>query len=359
MRAVIRYPGSKWGDERKEIEPMRVDMNAVIDAAPQNQVIQNTLMKMDLKLDHFKDPVCSVSGGSDSDIMMDLIERVRGGRKVTYVFFNTGIEYRATLRHLNDLEERYGIEIQRRDAAVSVPKGCQEFGQPFYSKMVAQYIGRLQAHGFKWEDASFDVLIKRYPGCESALRWWCSENGDGSSFNILNASFLKEFILLNPPMFSISEKCCQGAKKDPGKDFDKEIGSGMKMMGLRRAEGGQRATAFTSCFSMDDEGFANYRPLWFWSDADKLEYKQHYGVVYSDCYEVWGFKRTGCAGCPFNSRFEDDLATMERFEPQMAIAANNIFGESYEYTRAYRKFRDEMKAKNKGQMKGQMGFDDL
>lgn len=38
-------------------------------------------------LNSYKNPVCSISGGSDSDVMLDLLERVRAGRKITYVFF--------------------------------------------------------------------------------------------------------------------------------------------------------------------------------------------------------------------------------------------------------------------------------
>lgn len=71
---------------------------AVLNAAPENELIRNTMKKADLLLNCYKNPVCSISGGSDSDVMLDLLERVRGNRKVTYVFFDTGIEYRATLR---------------------------------------------------------------------------------------------------------------------------------------------------------------------------------------------------------------------------------------------------------------------
>ena len=94
---------------------------AVLNAAPENELIRNTMKKADLLLNSYKNPVCSVSGGSDSDVMLDLLERVRGNRNVTYVFFNTGIEYRATLRHLDDLESKYGIEIVRRKAKKPVP----------------------------------------------------------------------------------------------------------------------------------------------------------------------------------------------------------------------------------------------
>ena len=73
----------------------------ILEAAPDNQLIRNTMQKADLLLDSYKNPVCSVSGGSDSDIMLDLLERVRNGRPIHYVFFDTGIEYAATKKHLD------------------------------------------------------------------------------------------------------------------------------------------------------------------------------------------------------------------------------------------------------------------
>jgi hypothetical protein len=88
---------------------------------------------------------------------------------------------------------------------------------------------------------------------------------------------------------------------------------------------------------------AQFRPLFFWSDADKAEYESFCGVVHSDCYTVYGMKRTGCAGCPFNSRWEEELEVIKKYEPKLYKAAINIFGESYEYTRKYRRFKESWK----------------
>ena len=328
------------------------DLNAIIDAAPDNQLIQNTLMKMHLKLNSFSRPVCSVSGGSDSDIMLDICERVRCDRTVRYVFFDTGIEYEATKRHLDELEQKYGIKIARRNAVVPVPLGCKQYGQPFMSKEVSQRIKELQAHGFAFEDKPLENLLKEYPAAKAGVGWWCN----AKKYGISAYQYLKEYMIENPPSFAISDKCCNGAKKRPSKMIEKNCD--LKILGLRQTEGGVRATSYTSCFSVDSHGLAQYRPLWFWSDADKTEYKQHYGVTYSDCYEVWGFKRTGCAGCPFNSWFEDGLAKMERYEPKMAQAAKNIFGDAYAYTRAYREYRDRRKELARTELDGQARMED-
>lgn len=102
--------------------------------------------------------------------------------------------------------------------------------------------------------------------------------------------------------------------------------------------------AHTSCFEpLHHSGVARYMPLYFWGNEDKQQYKEHYGLRYSDCYEVYGMTRTGCCGCPFNSKFEKDLEVVKQYEPQLYKAALAIFGKSYEYTKAYREFRDEFK----------------
>lgn len=59
--------------------------------------------------------ICSYSGGSDSDIMIDLIERVREIYRlppIAYCFFNTGLEMDATKRHVRETAQKYGVEIR-------------------------------------------------------------------------------------------------------------------------------------------------------------------------------------------------------------------------------------------------------
>ena len=55
--------------------------------------------------------VCSISGGSDSDVMLDIVFKCDKENKVDYVWFDTGLEYQATKDHLAFLEKKYGIEI--------------------------------------------------------------------------------------------------------------------------------------------------------------------------------------------------------------------------------------------------------
>ena len=66
--------------------------------------------------DKYKKIVCSISGGSDSDVMLDICWRCDKDNKIEYVWFDTGLEYQATKNHLRALEEKYGIEIKKYKA---------------------------------------------------------------------------------------------------------------------------------------------------------------------------------------------------------------------------------------------------
>lgn len=297
-------------------------------------------------------------GGGDSDIVVDMFERVGyAPGQVSYVWFDTGLEYEATKRHLKFLEDKYRITIRRLKAKKAIPTSCREYGTPFLSKTVSMYINRLQNHGFQWEDGDLDVLMQKYPNCKSALRWWCNEWGDKSRFNIGVSLGLKEFMMQNPPPL-FSDKCCEYAKKNVGYEIEKEFEDGVLIVtGVRRSEGGVRAIRYPSCYTPANKHAAQFRPIFYFTDEDKLEYEQFCGVVHSDCYTQYGLKRTGCACCPFGSGFEFELAVVEEHEPKLFKAANAIFGDSYDYMRKYREFKEEFK-KNKRKTKPEFDEDE-
>ena len=64
-------------------------------------------------------------------------------------------------------------------------------------------------------------------------------------------------------------------------------------------------------------------------------------------YTKYGFKRTGCCGCPYGSKCEEELKQLEPYEPMLVKAAKNIFGESYEYKRKYLEFKENKKKEEK------------
>ena len=319
-----------------------------------NLTIFDSFVKAFPKIEKGQRIVCSISGGADSDIMLDILAQLDTEKKIKYVFFDTGIEYQATKIHLEYLENKYGINIDRMKALKPVPRGCREYGLPFWSKHASEMIERLQRYNFKWENKPFSELIKEYPKCRAALRWWCNDfpektGKDGkiikSKYNINYIVGLKEYMIAFPPQFKISNKCCKGAKKDNAKAYLKNNVADLNIIGIRKAEGGIRSAAYKSCFDLakEAESWDNYRPIFWYTDKDKAEYEELFGVCHSACYCKYGLKRTGCAGCPFGKDFEKELEIIKEYEPKLYIAVNNIFGESYKYTRRFYEFRAQLK----------------
>lgn len=89
-------------------------MEDLLNKAPENKAIFESIIIANSKIKNpcYKRIVCSISGGADSDIILDLISKLDTEKKVEYIFFNTGIEYQATKDHLKYLEERYGVRIE-------------------------------------------------------------------------------------------------------------------------------------------------------------------------------------------------------------------------------------------------------
>ena len=321
--------------------------------------LQNSILKLYYEVKDHADILCSISGGYDSDIMLDMIERFGGHGKTTYIFQNTGLEYEATKRHLKEIEERYGIKVTELKPKMAIPVCVKKFGVPFWGKYVSQMLQRLQKHNFQWEDESFEVLYKRYPRNKSSLRFWCNDfktkNGQISKFNIEYVRGLKEFIMSSPPDFRISPKCCDYAKKDPAHDFLNAGSFDMNCVGVRKAERGVRATAYTSCFDRGFCGADQFRPLFWITDAQKDAYRKQFGIVRSDCYEVRGMERTGCACCPFGKQFEEELELVQKYEPKLFNAVQAIFGKSYDHTRRFLEFRKTLPKEAKEEGAGKDG----
>ena len=293
---------------------------------------------------------CSVSGGADSDILIDLCERTVP-HFVNYVFFDTGIEYQATKDHLKYLEEKYGIEIHREKAKVPVPLGNKKYGMPFLSKNVSSMISRLQKHGFQWENDTYENLCEKYPKCTAALKWWTnkwiSENGT-NLFSIDRNSWLKEFIIKNPPQFPISDKCCLGAKKNTAGNYIKNNKVDLMIMGIRKSEGGQRASVYKEQLFYNKHYKTMYfLPILYFSDADRCEYEELYNVVHSKCYTEYGLDRTGCAGCPFGREYQCEKDVIKQYEPRLSKAIENMWADVYDYTDKYHEFQRLMNLKYK------------
>jgi 3'-phosphoadenosine 5'-phosphosulfate sulfotransferase (PAPS reductase)/FAD synthetase len=330
---------------------------ADFDAPHKFEAIKSIIAK---RLTQYPNAICSYSGGSDSDIMLHLIETVRkifNLPPVQYCFFNTGLEMDAIKRHVRKMEELYGVTITEHRPKKNIVQATREYGQPFVSKIMSAGLEGIQkksiplsiaAEYANAEDkaAKRAELKERYPKCESTINFLCGCNSAGEprpdiQLVINSSKYMLDFIIDNPIPFKVSNKCCTYCKKNLAhsvqKDFD------MVITGERRDEGGMRSVPrkdnTSMCFSETADGKYRLRPLFYVSDADKQWYKDYYKIRYSDAYEVYGLTRTGCCGCPISAKAVEDLEKIRPFEPNLVKAAWNVFGDSYRYRQQYNEYK--------------------
>lgn len=328
--------------------------------------------------------VCSYSGGSDSDLLIDMIENARkilpSLPPVKYVFFNTGLEMKATRDHVKETAEKYGVEIEEIRPKISIVNAARTYGIPFVSKIMSGGLEEWQKKQVplsiadeydQAEDkaAKRQELRERYPKCEQLINFICCCNAAGEprpniQLVINSSKYMKDFIAENPPDFKISARCCDYCKKQVAHSVQKDYE--MVITGERRDEGGMRSVPRKDntalCFTETADGKFRLRPLYYVSDEDKRWYKENYGLRYSDAYEVYGLKRTGCCGCPISYRAVEDLEMIGKYEPNITKAAWNIFGKSYLYRQAYNAYKAERMQREKEEKEafpGQFSFEDI
>jgi len=312
------------------------------------------------RLIEYPKTICSYSGGSDSDIMLHLVETVRKTFElppINYCFFDTGLEMGATRRHVKYMEDLYGITITKHRPKINIIKSTREHGLPFISKIISSGLEGIQRKNIPLSIAeeyinAEDKIAKRaelkmrYPKCESEINFLCGCNSAGEprpdiQLVINSSKHLLDFIIENPITFKISNKCCDHCKKYVAKSAQKHYD--MVITGERRDEGGMRSVPrkdnTSMCFTEAADGKFRLRPLYYVSDADKLWYKNYHNIRYSDAYEVYGLKRTGCCGCSISAKATEDLEKIRPYEPNLVKAAWHVFGDSYRYRQQYNTYK--------------------
>jgi 3'-phosphoadenosine 5'-phosphosulfate sulfotransferase (PAPS reductase)/FAD synthetase len=339
------------------------------------------------RLKEHPNATCSYSGGSDSDILLHMVEQVRKTfdfPPVHYAFFNTGLEMEAIKRHVSEVESLYGVTIAKHRPKKNIVQATREYGQPFVSKIMSAGLEGIQRKNIplsihkEYTDAEDKAakraeLKKRYPGCEATINFLCCCNSKGEprpdiQLVINSSKYMLDFIADNPIPFNVSNKCCSYCKKQLAHSVQQSFD--MVITGERRDEGGMRSVPrkdnTSMCFSETADGKYRLRPLFYVSDADKQWYKDYYKIRYSDAYEVYGLTRTGCCGCSISAKATEDLEKIRPYEPNLVKAAWNVFGDSYRYRQQYNSYKAFRQAEEKEQkntvhdeIKGQMCMTDF
>ena len=122
---------------------------ADFDAPHKFSAIQSIVAR---RLVEHPDAICSYSGGADSDIMIDVIERARDMfdlQPIKYVFFNTGLEMKATKDHVKSVSQKYGVEIEEVRPKVNIVTAARTYGIPFVSKIMSSGLSDWQKRVFR------------------------------------------------------------------------------------------------------------------------------------------------------------------------------------------------------------------
>lgn len=130
-------------------------------------------------------------------------------------------------------------------------------------------------------------------------------------------------------------------EKEPFAKWEKENNRLIGLTGMRRAEEGLRGKI--NCLVFQKGGLHRFHPLAPCSDAFVNEFIKRFEIKLCRLYyPPYSFKRTGCVGCPFNIKLQEELNTLEALLPNEYRKANFIWQKVYDF---YRKINYRLKEK--------------
>lgn len=227
---------------------------------------------MNKKYDLENNAYISFSGGKDSTILHYLIDIALPNNRIPRVFINTGIEYNYVVDFVKELAAKDDRFIILKPTQAIKPM-LEKYGYPFKSKQHSHNLAIFQNSGIT-------LSIKRYLGIiESSTKFRCP--------NGLKYQFTSDFKL------KCSEKCCYKMKKEPAKKWEKENNKSITLTGMRKAEGGERASI--GCIVTDKEkNLVKFHPLLVVDDEFENWFINKFNIQLCRLYyPPFNFKRTG------------------------------------------------------------------
>lgn len=223
--------------------------------------------------------------------------------KIPRVFNDTGIEYNYIREFVNEIKDERFVIIK---PSKNIKTTLEEYGYPFKSKEHSLYVATYQSIGEKsktYQRYLFPSEERKSYGCIEKLKYQFTSN-----FNL-----------------KISDKCCLKLKEEPLREYEKESGRHIAILGIMPSEGGRRNSA--KCIVKDK----HFSPLVKVDKAwEEWFIKEHDIKLCKLYYPPFNFKRTGCKGCPFNINLQNDLDIMERLLPSERKQCEFIWKPIYE-----------------------------
>lgn len=258
-------------DPEPEGYPLRfVDIPAMVEKNRQSmeQLVQETIKKIYNTFIEYKDKVdvfyVAFSGGKDSVVVLDIVQRALPHDKFKVLFGNTDMEFPTTLRLVEDTEI-YCTEkcIDFYDAKASIPaeKSWDLFGPP-----------------------------------ARRVRWCCTVHKTAPVINKLNELYDKKYVRT---MMITGVRADESASRS---EYD-ELSKGKKIAGQY-----------------------SFHPILEWSSAEVYLYIYTNELAMNEAYKL-GFNRVGCIMCPNSSKKHEFMKRMF-FENEVLKFTNKIISNS-------------------------------
>lgn len=260
----------------------------------------------------------SFSGGKDSTILHYLIDIALPNNKIPRVYIDTGIEYQDIRKFVMDLASNDDRIIIIKPTKPIKPT-LEKYGYPFKSK---EHSNKLYEFQIGHRNTKSNLKYRNF-----GERYACPK--------ILAYQFSDDFKL------NISHLCCKKMKKEPASKWEKENHKTIVLTGMRKEEGGQRAN-LKGCI-LTHNGKTKFHPLLVVDEEWENEFIKRNNIKLCKLYyPPYNFKRTGCAGCPFALRLQDQLDVMERYLPNQKKQCETIWKPVYdEYRKIHYRLRGE------------------
>ena len=279
----------------------------------------------------------SFSGGKDSTVLHYLIDEALPDNQIPRVYFNTGIEFQMIVDYVKafvEKDKRFEIIKPR----TPIKKMLEEEGYPFKSKEHSQRVHEYQ-NNYRHSNTTYNYMM-----CEGSYahrpKYACPIS--------LRVQFFEDYPL------KISKSCCDRLKKDISKKYMQDHNISWSITGMTRAEGGARTRI--ECVNYE-KGVGKFHPLApiskEWIDWYIERKKIHLCQLY---YPPFNFERTGCKGCPYNIKLQEELDILREYLPNEAKQCEYIWQPVYEeYRRLGYRLRQPDRYK---QIPGQMSIEE-
>ena len=348
-----------------------------------------------ISLGRAKRPAIAFSGGKDSQVVADMIERYcpEEFERVLCIFGNTRIEFPESLKfarkygkehfadrfyetELLELEEdelRYDFArelIQRLEDEGALSEVLKDDGKLKGQKAL---IAAAEKRGYKLDKSncffkghkmSFAYCVEQYG---APLLGKAASKLEAHRINIecflkysqsdSEKEKLREYYdILRQCKFS--QHCCKLLKKEPSERLQAKLGVDMIFKGLMAAESHSRMTSFSTRGHIFEshrdhvEGiFYHVNPLGLWTDDDIWAYIHKYGLEYSPLYDIsytdeegqkQCIKRNGCMFCGTDIQFKNNhLAVLRQTHPKQYEACMEKLGYRDELYKLFRLKKNE------------------